>query len=87
MSDFSEFVNPNVTRRDFVATAAAAASFCLLNCGASAGPVAPANIVKALYDKNIVHGMVTVGNGGSEIDAYLSRPRKKGRFPAVIVIP
>jgi len=86
MSDFLKSVNPSVTRRDFIAKAAAAASFCVLNCDVSAPQVEPANIKKALNDSNVIHGMVNVKSGANEIEAYLSRPKRNGHYPAVIVI-
>jgi hypothetical protein len=56
MSDSLDPVYPGVTRRDFIAKAAAAASFCVLNCDVSVPQVEPANIKKALNDSDVIHG-------------------------------
>ncbi len=86
MSDFSELRGQRVNRRDFMVTASAAAGFCLLNCEVSAQQAAPPQIVRALDDPQVSHGKVSFPSGHSEITAYLSRPKKPGRFPIVIVV-
>lgn len=86
MSNFSEFVDKKVPRRDFIMKAAAATAFCLLNCEISAQQIETPQIVKALDDENVIHGKVNFKSGDGEIDAYLSHPKKKGRYPIVIVI-
>jgi carboxymethylenebutenolidase len=48
--------------------------------------VAPPEIVKALDDAQVSRGKVSFPSGDSEITAYLSRPKKPGRFPIVIVV-
>lgn len=42
---------------------------------------------RALDDPNIAHGRVTFKSGSETIDGYLARPKRKGRYPAVIVVP
>jgi carboxymethylenebutenolidase len=42
---------------------------------------------RALDDPNIIHGRVTFKSGSETIDGYLARPKKKGRYPTVIVVP
>jgi len=43
--------------------------------------------VQALDDKNVIQGRVTFTSGTEELDAYLARPNKKGRFPIVVIVP
>src|ERR1044072_6051281 len=69
-----------------MASASSAAGFCVLNCDVLAQQVAPPTIVKALDDPDIIHGRVTFRSGSGEIDGYLARPRKPGRYHIVIVI-
>src|ERR1043166_361263 len=76
----------SINRRDFIVSATSAAGFCVLNCDARAQQVAPATIVKALDDPDVIHGRVRFRSGSGEIDGYLARPRKPGRYPIVIVI-
>ena len=63
MSKFSEFVNQEVTRRDFILKASAA-GFCLLNCEISAQQTENPPLVKALDDENIIHTKVNFKNIG-----------------------
>lgn len=42
---------------------------------------------KALDDPDITHGKVTFKSGSEIIGGYLARPKKKGRYPAVIIVP
>ena len=42
---------------------------------------------RALDDPNITHGKVTFKSGSETIDGYLARPKKKGRYPAAIIVP
>jgi len=86
VSDFSLPVKKKVARRDFILTASSAAGFCLLNCEISAQQAKPAQVARALDDVNAIHGRVSFPSGRSEIDAYLSRPKTKGRYPIVIVV-
>lgn len=86
MSNFSELENNSVTRRDFLLTASALTTFCLLNCEGLAQVADSSKFVKALDDPDVIHGMVSFKSGDGEIDAFLSRPKNKGRFPIVIVI-
>jgi len=72
-------VRQSINRRDFIVSATAAAGLCVLNCDALAQQVAPAIMVKALDDPDVIHETVTFRNGSGEIDGYLSRPRKPGR--------
>jgi carboxymethylenebutenolidase len=79
-------VKQSINRRDFMVSATSAAAFCVLSCDALAQQVAPATIVKALDDPDVIHRRVTFRSGSSEIDGYLARPRKPGRYRIVIVI-
>jgi len=78
-------VRVKVDRRDFILQATSTVGFCLLNCEVSAAQI-EGPVTKALDDPKVVHGRVTFQSGASEIDAYLSRPNKPGRYPIVIVI-
>jgi carboxymethylenebutenolidase len=42
---------------------------------------------RALDDPSITHGKVEFKSGDHMVDGYLARPVKKGRYPAVIVLP
>ncbi len=43
--------------------------------------------VRAINDPNVVHSKVEFPSGSDIIDGYLARPKKKGRYPVVLVIP
>ena len=86
MPNPSEADVKTVPRREFILKATSVAGLCLLNCKVSAQEVETPKIAKALDDPNLVHGRVTVRSGGGDIDAYLSRPKKKDSYPIVIVI-
>src|SRR5262245_6047891 len=79
----------HVTRRDFLSQAALFAGYCVLSCEIEAqepkGPFG-APVVKALDDKNVIHGKVNFKSGTEDLDGYLARPNQKGRFPIVVVI-
>ncbi|HKO46018.1 MAG TPA: dienelactone hydrolase family protein [Pyrinomonadaceae bacterium] len=42
--------------------------------------------VQALDDKNVIHGRVSFKSGTEDLDGYLARPNKKGRFPIVVIV-
>jgi carboxymethylenebutenolidase len=89
MSQFFEKDAQNVTRRHFLSQAAMLTGHCVLSCELEAQePNATYGIpvVKALDDKNVIHGKVTFKSGTEDLDAYLARPNKKGSFPIVVVI-
>lgn len=75
-----------IDRRDFIVKATTAAGFCLLNCEVSAQQVEAPKIARALDDPNVIHGMVSFPSGNDTINGYLSRPKRTGRYPIVIVI-
>ena len=78
-----------VTRRDFLSSAALLAGYCVLSCELEAQqPNATYGepVVKALADKNVIHGTVSFKSGTEDLDAYLARPNKKGTFPIVVVV-
>jgi carboxymethylenebutenolidase len=85
MSNFSDSVSNGVTRRAFILNASVA-GFCLLNCETSAQQIEPRDVPKALDDKTVAHAKVRFKSGTGIIDAYLARPKKKGRYPIVIVV-
>ncbi len=89
MSRFGEKDTAQVTRRDFLSRAALFAGYCALSCELEAQqPTAASGVppVQALDDKNVIHGRVTFKSGTEDLDAYLARPNKKGRFPIVVIV-
>ena len=86
MSNFSEFTENKNSRRNFIKTTTALVGFCLLNCDVHGQEIKNHNIIRALDDENIIKGKVKFKSGDDEIEAYLSRPNKKGRYPIVIVV-
>ena len=88
MSQLSETINKEVTRRDFLSQAAMFAGYCVFSCELEAQQPATYGVppVQALDDKEVIHGRVTFKSGTEDLDAYLGRPHKQGRFPIVVVI-
>src|SRR6185436_5770839 len=89
MSQFLEKDAQNLTRRRFLSQAAMLAGSCVLGCELEAqepNATYGAPVVKALDDKNVIHGRVTFKSGTENLDAYLARPNKKGRFPIVVIV-
>jgi len=90
MSQFSETITQDITRRNFLSQAAMFAGYCVFSCELEAQQPTtrygdpPA---QALDDKNVIHGRVTFKSGTEDLDAYLARPNKKGRFPVVVIVP
>ena len=90
MSRFVEQDTTHVTRRDFLSRAALLATYCALSCDLEAQqPNAAYGVppVQALDDKNVIHQRVTFKSGTEDLDGYLARPNKKGRFPIVVLLP
>ena len=85
MSDPRDPQNEGLTRRGFICGAAAAvAGVSVFNSNAlSQQP----NEQRALEDPAITHGKVEFTSGDHMVDGYLARPVKKGRYPAVIILP
>lgn len=87
MPTFSEVVSNEITRRDFILKSSALVGACLLNCDSGLAQQTDApKMVRALDDEGIVREKVTFKSGDGEIEAYLSRPKKKGSYPVVIVV-
>ncbi len=89
MSRFVEQDTTHITRRDFLSSAALLATYCALSCDLEAQqPNAAYGVppVQALDDKNVIQGRVTFKSGTEDLDAYLARPNKKGRFPIVVIV-
>lgn len=78
-------MNEEITRRAFIVKASVA-GFCLLNCETSAQQTETPDVPKALDDKTVTHGKVSFKSGTDQIDGYLARPKKKGRYPIVIIV-
>ena len=89
MSRFVEQDTTHVTRRDFLSRGALFAGYCALSCDLEAQqPKAAYGVppVQALDDKNVIQGRVTFKSGTEDLDGYLARPNKKGRFPIVVIV-
>jgi carboxymethylenebutenolidase len=89
MSGFKKLGDTSVTRRGFLYQASLFSGYCILSCETDAeqdNRAAPDKMDKALDDKNIIQEKVVFKSGKEDLDAYMSRPKKKGRFPIVIVI-
>jgi carboxymethylenebutenolidase len=87
MADAGDARTKGLTRRGFIcgaAAAAAAASVSVL--GQTAFSQRPEE-ARAINDPSITHGKVEFKSGDHLVDAYLARPVKRGRYPAVIVLP
>src|SRR5262245_65277790 len=88
MSQFSETIIQDVTRRSFLSRAAIFAGYCVFSCELEAQqPNAKYGMppVHALDDKNVIHRRGVFKSGTEDLDAYLARPNKKGRVPIVVV--
>lgn len=89
MSQFSETPTEDITRRSFLSQAALFAGYCVFACELEAQQ--PTRYgdppVQALDDKNVIQGRVTFKSGTEDLDGYLARPNKKGRFPIVVIVP
>src|ERR1043165_1161813 len=89
MSQFSETITQDISRRSFLSHAAIFAGYCVFSCELEAQqPSATYGVppAQALDDKKVVRGRVTFKSGTEDLDAYLARPNRKGRFPIVVVI-
>ena len=86
MSNFSETEKTENSRRNFIKTASALAGFCLLSCDVLHQQHSTAAVVSALDDEDIINERVKFKSGSSEIEGFLSRPKKKGRYPIVVVV-
>jgi carboxymethylenebutenolidase len=71
-----------LTRRAFLTGGTATlASVTLATDAAGRQPA----VQNALDDKNIIQGAITFKSGADTIEGYLARPKKAGRFSAVII--
>ncbi|HEV8488104.1 MAG TPA: dienelactone hydrolase family protein, partial [Blastocatellia bacterium] len=74
--------NERLTRRAFLTSATATlAGVSLAADGAGEQPA----IQNALDDKNIIQGAITFQSGADTIKGYLARPKRVGRFSAVVI--
>ncbi len=63
------------------------ATVCVLGCDSLEAQVAtPPGIKKALDDPEIDQGFVDFDGGHDRINAYMARPKAKGRYPVVLVV-
>jgi len=89
MSQFSEIITQDISRRNFLSQAAMFAGFCVFGCELEAQQSTTRYgdpPVQALDDQNVIQGRVTFPSGTEELDAYLARPIRQGRFPIVIIV-
>ena len=86
MSNFSETENSAYSRRDFIKTASVLAGVCLLNCDALGQETVITSYVSAVDDENIISEKIRFKSGNNEIEGFLSRPKKKGRYPIIVVV-
>jgi carboxymethylenebutenolidase len=70
------------TRRTFLSGAAAAVAGVVLS-SQTVGQQSP--FQKVIDDPALINGMVTYKSGTANIEGYLSRPRKNGRYPVVLI--
>ena len=75
--------NVDTDRRSFLTAATAVIAGATLGIRGQQTPQPP---TAALTDPNIVQNEVSFKNGSDTIGGYLARPRKKGRYRAVIVL-
>lgn len=78
-----DYEEQGITRRTFLAGAAAAVAVTAL--GAKASARQPPEI-KALDDPRVVHGEVSFKSGADTIKGYLARPNTKGRRRAIFML-
>ena len=86
MIDKRDSLDEGMTRRGFLCGAAAAAAGVSV-LGSIALGQQPPQEARAIDDPRITHGKVEFKNGDHIVDGYLARPIKKGRYPAVVVLP
>jgi carboxymethylenebutenolidase len=87
MTDKKDSQDEGVTRRDFLCGAAATAVACASMLSSNTRGQQSSNEARAIDDPGITHGRVEFKSGDHVVDAYLARPIKKGRYPAVVVLP
>ena len=82
MADEEDLKDEGMTRRCFICGAVAAAVV-----GASALGSQEKSEARALDDPAVTHGPVEWRSGDHMVDGYLARPKREGRFPAVLILP
>ncbi|HWT01556.1 MAG TPA: dienelactone hydrolase family protein [Pyrinomonadaceae bacterium] len=86
MSDDENSQGGKVARRCFICGAVAAvASASVLGAASFSQP--QTSEARALDDPAITHGPVEWQSGDHRVDGYLARPKKKGRYPPVLILP
>ncbi|MDT4896299.1 MAG: carboxymethylenebutenolidase [Acidobacteriota bacterium] len=86
MTDKKDSQAEEMTRRYFLCGAAAAVAGISV-FGSNALDRNQSNEARAIDNPSITHGRVEFKSGDHMVDGYLARPKKKGRYPAVIVLP
>jgi carboxymethylenebutenolidase len=87
MANEEDLKDEGMTRRCFICGAVAAAVVGASALGSAAPGQQQAGEARALDDPNITHGPVEWRSGDHTVDGYLARPKKEGRFPAVLILP
>lgn len=87
MSEFLKQLRPSGTRREFLRGGIAMATFCVLGCDSfeAQDNVRP-SIKEALDDPHIEQGFVEFEGGHDRINAYMARPKARGKYPVVLVV-
>jgi carboxymethylenebutenolidase len=76
-----------IDRRSFLVSATATVIGTSLIASEAVGQPQKLLELRALDDPNVAGGWVKFKSGSKTIDGYLARPKKKGRYPTVIVVP
>jgi carboxymethylenebutenolidase len=87
MTGKKDSLDESMTRRGFICVATAALTSVSVFGSTALGGGEQASEARALSDPNIMHGRVEFKSGDHMVDGYLARPVKKGRYPAVMVLP
>lgn len=75
---------PGIERRSFLGIATAAVVGVTVR--SELLPQQPQPPTNALNDPTVIQDMTSFKSGTDNIEGYLARPRKRGRFPAVVVL-
>src|SRR5262245_57877088 len=90
MSQFSETISEDLTRRSFLSQAAMFAGYCVFSCELEAQqPQTRYGIppVEALDDQNVIQRRGKIHSGTEDLNASVARPNQNGRFPIVVIVP
>lgn len=82
LNDCNNNEDKHINRRDFLGGVSAVIGGAVLSSAINAQNLPN----KALDDPKVIQGDVTFKNGVDTIKGYLARPKKEGKYPAVIVL-